>query len=81
LQHGVADGVNITDVQKLALYETILANKQVVRTSWDEFLDRAKRAHQIFLNVSEEYLKRSPSVPRAVTARGVADGATSSSNS
>lgn len=77
----VADGVNITDVQKRKLYQTVIDDKQVVRTSWDDFLDRAKRAHQIFLNVSEEYLKRSSSVSPVVTAGVAADDATPSQNS
>ena len=69
----VADGVNITDVQKRKLYQTIVEEKRVVRTSWDEFLDRAKRAHQVFLQVSEEYLRRAPAPAPQATAQS-ADG-------
>ena len=54
----VVDSVNLTDVKNRGLYKSVVEKKQVVQISWDDFLDRAKRAHEVFLKVSDEFLKR-----------------------
>lgn len=50
----IADGVDIKDRQKNALYISEVGKNRIVRSPWIEFLDRTKRAHEEFLNINDK---------------------------
>jgi len=54
----VADGVNLTDPDKQESYDSFIRQNELVPISWIVFLDRAKKAHEEFLNARDEAAAR-----------------------
>lgn len=56
----VADGVNLKKLPNRSSYESFLSNKKVERTTWHDFLARAKASHEMFLDISDKAKSLSP---------------------
>lgn len=54
----VADAIKIRDRFKRATYEALAEKSIVVQTSWDDFLLRAKKAHEQFLDLRDAAKKK-----------------------
>ena len=54
----VADGENLSDSKNKRIFEQLKTQKKIERISWFDFLDRAKTAHEKFLNIRDEAKKR-----------------------
>ena len=50
----VADGVNISDGAKAEAFQRCLDQNEVARVTWTDFLDRAKTAHEQFLDARDQ---------------------------
>jgi len=54
----VADVVAIKDRSKKLLFEKLVEDGHIERLGWQDFLTRTKNAHQMFLDVNDEYEAR-----------------------
>lgn len=50
----IADGVDLKVAKNKRLYDELIASKEVVRSSWQDFQARARRANEQFLDARDE---------------------------